>query len=348
MKPFGVLPLKRLNVPKTLLSKISFSSSDKRNLVTLGIILITLSFLIGCASQKGRVSETDYLSLLPEDAEIYLRFPVQENQEVASNLISSLVPEMEEKDMDNLKKRFDNIYAAVKNSELSAIATGSFPKAGLGFVLTEKNGWTKVKDEAVPVTKEYYQYQNLPFQIAFPNSSTMMTSPQVNELLASYEQASSLDYYPQINPLAQFSSEYEDMFLGSSGSVDSQSYEFNNQTIDFYVSDVISVVIPLLKRTLPISLPLTDLYGRFTPVSNDDLQVSADNTTSEGKLYSFTGYLGLSDSRAMLPTLAALKIVFRTLGFNVEYEALGEDTIKISGLTVSEQQIVSLLNKSLK
>ena len=194
-------------MPTVFLSNFSFPSSDRRNLVTLGIVLIPLFFLISCASQKGVVSEIDYLSMLPEDAEIYLRFPVQENQGIASQLIASFVPSMKEKDIEKLQKRFNCIYVSVKDSELSAIATGSFPKVGLGFVLKEKNGWQKIKEDTVPVTGLYYQYQDLPFQIAFPNSSTMMISPQVDTLLTMYEQNISLEYLPRINPLIHFSSE---------------------------------------------------------------------------------------------------------------------------------------------
>lgn len=345
MKLRGVLLLKRLDVPTIFLSNLSFPGSGKRFLVTLGIVLMPWFFLIGCASQRDMVSEIDYLSMLPEDAEIYLRFPVQENQGIASKLIASLVPKMEERDVEKLQGRFHSIYVAVKDSELSAIATGSFPKVGLSFVLKEKNGWKKVKDDTVPVTGLYYQYQDLPFQIAFPNSSTMMISSQVNVLLTAYN---SFEYLPKTNPLAEYSSEYRQGNPALiQNSDENSSQDFFNQTIDFYVDDVISLIVPFLKKNLPIKLPLTDLYGEFSPVDYADLDLSVMNEDAEGRLYSFTGYLGLPDSRAMKPALAALKILFRTLGLNVEYSSFNDDTIKVTGLIVSEKDLVALLNKSL-
>lgn len=330
--------MKGLSVPTTFLSNLSFPGGGRRILVVLGIVMPWF-LLIGCASQRGVVSETDYLSMLPEDAEIYLRFPVQGNRGIASQLITSFVPRMEEKDVEKLQKRFHSIYVAVKDSELSAIATGSFPKAGLSFVLKEKNGWKKVKDDTVPVTGLYYQYQDLPFQIAFPNSSTMMISSQVNALLAAYN---SFEYLPRTNPLVECSSEYRQGDLISTQNI------FNSQIIDFYVGDVISLIVPLLKKKLPIKLPLTDLYGEFVPVNYSDFDLSVIDEDAGGQLYSITGYLGLPDSRAMKPALAALRILFRTLGLNVEYGSFDDDTIKFSGLAVSERDLVALLNESLR
>jgi hypothetical protein len=74
---FGVLLLKRLKVSSTSLSLVSFAKNGSKITVIFGLVLITLFFLTGCASKKGRVSDTDYLSILPEDADMYLRFPVQ-------------------------------------------------------------------------------------------------------------------------------------------------------------------------------------------------------------------------------------------------------------------------------
>ena len=71
--------MRRLDGITTSLSLFSFPKHGSRFTAIWGLILIVLFFLAGCTSQRGMVSETDYLSLLPEDADMYLRFPVQDN-----------------------------------------------------------------------------------------------------------------------------------------------------------------------------------------------------------------------------------------------------------------------------
>lgn len=339
---FGVLPLRRLEVSSTSLSLVSCAKNGSKITVIFGLVLTTLFFLAGCASQKGRVSDTDYLSMLPEDAEIYLHFPVQENSRFASQLITSFDPNIEASDTQKLIKRFDTIYGAVKNGQFSAVATGSFPKLGLGFALKEKNGWKKIKDSAVPVTGAYYQYQNLPLQIAFPSSSVMMIAPQVDELLSSYEQQIEGIAIIDTHPLAVFVADHEYTFIENT-KLDENTIS-GNQSIDFYISDVVSVVLPIVKTTLPINLPLTDLYGSFIPQGD-----STASTTTEEIEYSFVGYLGLSDARAMKPALTVLRLVIRgLLGFDLTCSSVGDTTIKISGVTVSEKTLGDLLKQALQ
>ena len=321
----------------TSLSLVSFAKNGSKITVIFGLVLITLFFLTGCASKKGRVSDTDYLSMLPEDADIYLHFPVQENSRFASQLITTFEPHMEAQDAQKLTKRFDTIYGAVKGKEFSAVATGSFPKLGLGFALKEKNGWKKIKDSAIPVTGSFYQYRNLPFQVAFPSSSLLMLSPQVDSLLTTYQQQLEGNSIAAENPLAQFVSEHEQVFTENATSANSSSA---GTSIDFYIPDVVAVVLPLIKATLPINLPLTNLYGSFIP--------QADSDTAGEEQYAFVGYLGLSDPRALKPALTVLKLVTRGLGLDLTYSSLGESTIKISGVTVSEKVLGDLLKKALQ
>ena len=332
---FGALPLKRLDGAASFLSVFSFPKHGSKIAVMFGFILIALFFLAGCASQKGMVSDADYMSLLPEDAEIYLCFPVQDNPSIAGELVAAFAPQMEVQDIKKLTKRFDTIYGAVKGKEFSAVATGSFPKLGLGFALKEKNGWKKIKDSAVPVTGSFYQYKNLPFQIAFPSSSLMMIAPQVDSLLNSYQQQLEGSVLVAENPFAQFVSDHEQAFIGNATLSDSNP---TSTSIDFYVSDVVSIILPLLKTSLPINLPFTDLYGSFIPE-----RIGAQG--EEG--YSFVAYVGLSDARVMKASLATLKFVARGLGIELEYSSVGEETIKISGITLSQKDLGDLLKKIL-
>ena len=327
--------MKRLDGAASFLSVFSFSKHGRKISVMFGFILIALFFLAGCASQKGMVSDTDYMSLLPEDAEIYLCFPVQDNPFIAGELVTAFSPQMKAQDIKKLTKRFDTIYGAVKGKAFSAVATGSFPKLGLGFALKEKNGWKKIKDSAIPVTGSFYQYKNLPFQIAFPSSSLMMLSSQVDSLLISYQQQLEGNAVVAENPLAQFISEHEQAFTNNDTLSDSIPA---GTSIDFYVSDVVSIILPLLKTSLPIHLPFTNLYGSFIPEGN---------VSQEEEMYSFVAYVGLTDSRVMKASLTTLKLVARGFGIELDYSSVGEETIKISGITLSQKDLGDLLKKIL-
>ena len=208
------------------------------------------------------------------------------------------------------------------------MAAGSFPKIGLGFVLTKKNGWTKVKDKAIPVTKKYYRYQGLPFQIAFPDSSVMVAAPQVGDLLASYENEGHLGVPTEANPLAAF--------VAGAG---------HPQSIDFYVSDFAAVVLPVMNAMVPVSLPVRDFYGSFVPAqSGPEVAGQAES----GQMYAFEGFMDLSDSRALRPALTALRLLTRGFGQNVVYSAAGEETIGISGIVLSEKDLAGLLQKLMR
>lgn len=357
-KQFGVLALRRHNLPNLSTNNLQHSKMTGKIQFILGFLLITLT--LGCASKKGFVSETDYLSLLPQEAEIYLRFPVSENQELANGLVSSLIPYMENKEIQKLTGRFTTIYGAVKNKEFSALATGAFPKAGLGFVLTKKNGWQKIKDKNIPITGAYYRYSGFqsskgkPYQIAFPSSSMVMVAPEVKKLLTSlhnqqeglddqdekYQVVSSQEPVPLgnlqdsgANPLAEFTS----------------SDISNNAALTFYVADITAAVMPFLKTRLSINLPVKDMFGEFLPV--EVINNQEDAGIPQEQLYLFTGYIGLADSRAMRPAQTALNILFRSLGLDssgLRYTVHGEKTIVISGIIVPNTGLISLIKKVIK
>lgn len=283
-----------------------------------------VGLLAGCASQRGLVSDTDYLALLPEDAEIYLRLPVRENRELAGRLVSSLSPATPGEDVRRLTDRFDMIYGAVSGGEFSAVATGSFPKTALGLVLKEENGWTLTKDKAIPVTGRLYRYRGLPLEVAFPDSSTLVAAPKVVPLLESFQRQSTAAQ-PAVLPEA----------LGCFQEA------CDGRTIDFYMADVTAAIAPFMRDILSINLPVRDMYGSFTPVGG--------GAGSGEQLYSFSGQIGLPDHRALNSALVALNILARTLGLDISASAQeGGTTISISGVTVSQDTLAGLVSGVLR
>lgn len=327
--PFGGWLLRRCNKP-ALGRESSFStySLSKNKMIKNIIIGFVIVLLAGCASQKDMPTQAHYLALLPENADLYLRFPVQENQDLASRLVAILAPNVVEKDVQRLTERFAMIYGAVKNKEFSAVATGSFPKSGLGLVLNEKNGWIVTKDKAIPVTGRYYQYKNLPLQMAFPNSSTLIVSPQVSLLLDSFQRTGSFTPTPG-----------ESQLIGRFQEISSWDEGTREQSIDFYMADVLAFLSPFL--SLGISLPVKDMYGSLTSTNS----LAQDGT----RLYAVDGYLGLPDSRAMRSALVALRILARTTGMNfVASSQEGDSMIYISGITISQAALSELVSGILK
>lgn len=320
--PFGGWLLRRCNKP-ALGRESSFSiySLSKNKMIKNIIIGFVIVLLAGCASQKDMPTQAHYLALLPENADIYLRFPVQENKGLADQLVATIAPNTKEKDIQKLTDRFAMIYGAVKNKEISAVASGSFPKMGLSFALKKKNGWIATKDKSIPVTGKYYQYRNLPLQIAFPNSSTMVAAPKVVSLLDSFQQLETLAPTPF---QSQIISRFQEISSG--------------QSIDFYMADVLTSLAPFLKSGLSISLPVKNMYGSFTPTN----ELAGDGSP----LYAFDGYLGLPDSRALKPAIVALRIIARTMGMNFSISGQEGDTvIHVSDITISQKSLADFVSK---
>ena len=293
----------------------------------IAFIAVVVGLLAGCASQRGLVSEADYLALLPQDADIYLRLPVQDNRELAGRLVSSVSPSMTGEDLQRLTDRFDMIYGAVDGRKLSAVATGSFPKTALGLVLKEENGWTLTKDKAIPVTGRFYQYRGLPLEVAFPNSSTLVAAPKVVPLLESFQRQAASPH-PAVLPEAL--SRFQEASDG--------------RTIDFYVADVTAALAPFMRDILSINLPIQDMYGSFTPVGD-----GGGGSEGAAQLYSFSGQIGLPDHRALNSALVALNILARTLGLDISASAQeGGTTISISGVMVSQDTLADLVSGVLR
>lgn len=284
-------------------------------------MLILIGLLVGCASQRSLLSELEYLSLLPEDADIYLRFPVQENKALAEQLVAAIAPHTKETDIQRLTDRFAMLYGAVKNKEIAAVAAGSFPKIGLSFALKKKHGWIATKDASIPVTGKYYQYRNLPLQIAFPNSSTMMAAIQVTPLLQSFQR---LGNAPPLPAQSELFGRFQELS--------------SSQSIDFYTADVMASLASFMSFGPTISLPVKDMYGSFIPTS----KLAGDGSP----LYAFDGYLGLPDSRALKPALVALRILARTMGIHFSVSGQeGDSVIHISDITISQKSLAELISK---
>lgn len=89
---------------------------------------------------------------------------------------------------------------------------------------------------------------------------------------------------------------------------------------------------------LPIELPLGKMYGRFIALQ-DEKNVSK----SHESLYDFYGYFILPDAKVAIPTASALKLLGRSMGYNLSITH--QDTLmEISGISISADTLAEFIS----
>ena len=212
-------------------------------------IVCSLLF-IGCASRNSVPEPENYMKVFPADGQLYLQLPVRYNRELALQVVEMLLPDVE--NADSVLNRIDTAYICVRNRKIYAVATGAFPSVGRNFILLEKNGWKKIQDESLPVTGICYESLVVPYQIAFPSSSTVVLGESVQPLLVSWGNRSVVP--EQDEPAAFFS-----------------DAAYDGNSIDFCIQNL-QELVPLAAMA-GLHIPVKDMYGTLTPeaVSDDGL-----------------------------------------------------------------------------
>lgn len=263
-------------------------------------IVCSLLF-IGCASRNSVPEPENYMKVFPADGQLYLQLPVRYNRELALQVVEMLLPDVE--NADSVLNRIDTAYICVRNRKIYAVATGAFPSVGRNFILSEKNGWKKIQDESLPVTGICYESLVVPYQIAFPSSSTVVLGESVQPLLVSWGNRSVV---PEQDEPAVFFSD--------------AAYDGNS--IDFYIQNL-QELVPLAAMA-GLHIPVKDMYGTLTPEAVSD---------DENVCYALDAQVAVTDARAVRSAAAALKILFRFMGLQVSVETDDtESMLQISGV----------------
>lgn len=283
--------------------------------VKLLFVVLPLLLLFSCATTPSNQQGDILFSLLPQDAQFYLCFPVQQNIDLAKTLVSSVMPEMSPKNTDKLLNRISTVYGSFSKDGFSAFVSGSFPKMALNFVLKEKNGWLKIKAKDIPVTEKYYVSKDTGFQLAFPTSSIAVFAENVKPALQSYA-----NYNPE-NVLQSSASQF---FL---------QQPKNSDKVSFYVKDLGSLLPSLIASNIQLSFPFADGFGFMVQEENNP------------NFYQLEAFISLTDVRALRPAIATLKIISRLLNLSFEIETFDQDVIRIYGMSISHEQISLLVNK---
>lgn len=263
-------------------------------------IVCSLLF-IGCASRNSVPEPENYMKVFPADGQLYLQLPVRYNRELALQVVEMLLPDVE--NADSVLNRIDTAYICVRNRKIYAVATGAFPSVGRNFILSEKNGWKKIRDESLPVTGICYESLVVPYQIAFPSSSTVVLGESVQPLLVSWGNRSVVP--EQDEPAAFFS-----------------DAAYDGNSIDFCIQNL-QELVPLAAMA-GLHIPVKDMYGTLTPEAVSD---------DENVCYALDAQVAVTDARAVRSAAAALKILFRFMGLQVSVETDDtESMLQISGV----------------
>lgn len=263
-------------------------------------IVCSLLF-IGCASRNSVPEPENYMKVFPADGQLYLQLPVRYNRELALQVVEMLLPDVE--NADSVLNRIDTAYICVRNRKIYAVATGAFPSVGRNFILLEKNGWKKIQDESLPVTGICYESLVVPYQIAFPSSSTVVLGESVQPLLVSWGNRSVVP--EQDEPAAFFS-----------------DAAYDGNSIDFCIQNL-QELVPLAAMA-GLHIPVKDMYGTLTPEAVSD---------DENVCYALDAQVAVTDARAVRSAAAALKILFRFMGLQVSVETDDtESMLQISGV----------------
>ena len=294
----------------------------KKCRVILSTLILTVVVLSGCATTNRADTMVKLLNVLPENSDIYLYFPVKENAFLASRIFQTFFPSISSGDREDLINRCVALYVAVKEDKATILVEGSFPSIGVNVALSEKNGWTKQKDSSLPGTDTYYMYKDLSYKIAFPTSSLCIISYDLHAVLTKYDLVVKNGIY-DFNPL-----------LFPPGSMADE----NLKAVDFYVDDSFDLFTSTFIGKLPIELPLGKMYGRFIALQ-DEKNVSK----SHESLYDFYGYFILPDAKVAIPTASALKLLGRTMGYNLSITH--QDTLmEISGISISTDTLAEFIS----
>lgn len=263
-------------------------------------IVCSLLF-IGCASRNSVPEPENYMKVFPADGQLYLQLPVRYNRELALQVVEMLLPDVE--NADSVLNRIDTAYICVRNRKIYAVATGAFPSVGRNFILSEKNGWKKIRDESLPVTGICYESLVVPYQIAFPSSSTVVLGESVQPLLVSWGNRSVVP--EQDEPAAFFS-----------------DAAYDGNSIDFCIQNL-QELVPLAAMA-GLHIPVKDMYGTLTPEAVSD---------DENVCYALDAQVAVTDARAVRSAAAALKILFRFMELQVSVETDDtESMLQISGV----------------
>lgn len=294
----------------------------KKNIVK--IISIIFSFLViflslsGCQSMR-KLNEFSAASVLPQDADLYVRIPVKTNQALCNTLLNAYMPDLTDSSKEKLIVSAETIFAAVKTEEnnkksVNIAVEGKFPFY-TNFVLTEKNGWTKETKKEGNIKYTYYVH-NSGFQLAIPTKNiALLSSTSVVPMLQACENNVLSNIYG-VNEISN-----REALLTSN----IESAAFYSENPKAFIKSIIG---------LDFSFGIAEAGGVLT---------SKSLIGEAGIDYNLDLELVLSEPRGIKATTFIVKTLFSAISKDIIIEQKGDDTLCCKNITVSENSVLSLI-----
>ena len=290
----------------------------KKNYFVLVLLLGLAIFLTGCQTLQ-KVNEFSAASVLPQDADLYVRLPVKTNSELCRTLLKAYMPDLDEASQDKLVVSAEIIYAAVKTEEngkksVNIAVEGKFPFY-TNFVLTEKNGWTKTNKKEGNIKYTYYVH-NSGFQLAIPTKNiALLSSNSVLPMLQACENNVLNNIYGVENI-----SNREALLTSNI-----ESAAFYSENPKAFIKSIIG---------LDFSFGIAEAGGVLS---------SKGISGADGLDYNLDLDLVLSEPRGIKATTFIVKTLFSAISKNIVIEQKGDDTLSCKNITVSENAVLSLV-----
>lgn len=288
--------------------------------------LLLVPFLYSCKSgpKASDFPEVDPLALLQEDSSIYVRVPVTEHDLLVKSILLSELPYVSEGDAVKLVKQLDVIYAGLgtvqDRSRLEIAASGEFPSFARSFVFSKKNGWKKsyytgsssleAKALGYPFVFDVLSSDASSFDISFPSDGILLLAKDV---------CPGLDFYAQRRDVPDsFCNEW--LLQGG-------------DDISFFIGRPGQYLRKMIGSAVTISCE--SVYGKLKKIP--DPKGKNKQLSYEMEFYV---RLNQNQGKAMTMLSSLLNLALRQMDGHVEQaDSL---TLKITGMSVSEREIIDL------
>lgn len=291
----------------------------KKNLFSFfSVLFILICCLTSCKSFRN-MNQFSASSVLPQNADLYLRLPIKTNQVLCETLLNFYMPDLVESSKEKLITSANTIFASVKTEDdgkkiVDIAVEGKFPFY-TSWVLTKKNGWTKQTKKEGNIKYTYYVHTS-GFQLAIPSKNVaLLSSSSVLPMLQACEDR----VMDNIYGISEVSN--RDLLLNS-----------NSESAAFYSENPKSFIKSLIG--LDFSFGIAEAGGVLR---------LKDSSLQEDINYNLDLELLLSEPRGIKAITFIVKTLFEAISSDVVIEQKGTDVLCCNNITVSENSILSLM-----
>lgn len=289
-------------------------------LAKLSVLFVCILVLFfGCSTLK-QLNTFSAASVLPEQADIFVRLPVNTNKELCNKVLTNFLPDMSEQNQERLLLSAETVYVALntglgdKKQSVQLAVEGNFPFY-TSFALSGKNGWSKANKKDGKIKYEYYVH-DAGFQLAFPSSSVaLLSSDSVLPMLERCE----TNVLNNVQGISDTKTKREALLSSKSAQI-----AFYSEEPNLFIKSFIG---------LDFSFGIQELGG----VINSTVLKDGEN------IYPLDLEFSFEESKAVRAANFALKTAFAFMSKEITVEQIDDLTIMCKSIPISESKVLSLL-----